>query len=79
MVIRTGLTLIAWVVLMAGAGAQWLDAPTPGLPRLPDGRPNLAATVPRAPDGRPDLSGDWRRKEPGVPPRGVFHMDCRPT
>ncbi len=61
MVIRTCLTLIAWVVLMAGARAQWLGAPTPGLPRLPDGRPNLAAAVPRAPDGRPDLSGVWRR------------------
>ena len=31
----------------------------PGTPRLPDGRPNLAARAPRAPDGKPDLSGVW--------------------
>lgn len=39
--------------------AQWLDHRTPGTPRLPDGRPNLAAPVPRTADGKPDLSGVW--------------------
>lgn len=39
--------------------AQWEGYPTPGIPRLPDGKPNLAAPVPKAPDGRPDLSGIW--------------------
>ena len=39
--------------------AQWLKAPTPGVPRLVDGRPNLNAPAPRAADGKPDLSGVW--------------------
>ena len=45
---------------VADAGAQWLKLPTPGLPRLPDGKPNLAAPAARTPDGKPDLSGLWR-------------------
>src|SRR5579863_10306495 len=44
--------------------AQWLNHPTPGIPRLPDGQPNLAAPAPRAPDGKPDLSGRWNRISP---------------
>jgi hypothetical protein len=38
---------------------QWLNYPTPGIPRLPDGKPNLSAPAPRTPDGKPDLSGIW--------------------
>ena len=48
-------------------GAQWLNYPTAGIPRLPDGKPNLAAPAPRTADGKPDLSGIW-----GLPcPRGI--------
>jgi hypothetical protein len=43
----------------APAAAQWLNVKTPGVPRLPDGKPNLAAPAPRTPDGKPDLSGHW--------------------
>ncbi|MBV8842818.1 MAG: hypothetical protein JO307_08405 [Bryobacterales bacterium] len=39
--------------------AQWLDYPTPGIPRLADGKPNLSAPAPRTADGKPDLSGLW--------------------
>lgn len=39
--------------------AQWLKYPTAGIPRLPDGKPNLTAPTPRAADGKPDLSGIW--------------------
>ena len=39
--------------------AQWLDYPTPGVPRTPDGKPDLAAPAPRTVDGKPDLSGMW--------------------
>jgi hypothetical protein len=46
-------------VLSAPAAAQWLKYPTAGVPRLADGKPNLAAPAPRAGDGRPDLSGIW--------------------
>jgi hypothetical protein len=42
------------------AQAQWLNHPTPGIPRTPDGKPNLSARTPRAADGRPNLSGLWQ-------------------
>jgi hypothetical protein len=44
--------------------AQWLNYPTPGLPRLPNGQPNLSAPAPRIADGKPDLSGVWNRLSP---------------
>jgi hypothetical protein len=39
--------------------AQWLNYPTPGIPRLKDGKPDLAAKAPRTRDGKPDFSGVW--------------------
>ena len=42
------------------ATAQWLNYPTAGIPRTPDGKPNLSAPAPRTADGKPDLSGLWR-------------------
>jgi hypothetical protein len=44
--------------------AQWINYPTPGIPRLPDGKPDLSAPVPRLADGKPDLSGIWRGAGP---------------
>jgi hypothetical protein len=40
--------------------AQWLNHRTPGIPRTPDGKPNLSARAPRAADGKPNLSGLWQ-------------------
>jgi hypothetical protein len=56
-------TILAFVMLLGTAApgaAQWLDYPTPDLPRTADGKPNLAAPTPRTADGKPDLSGLWR-------------------
>ena len=51
----------ATVLLLASVplAAQWLHYPTPGMPRTPDGKPNLSAPAPKMPDGKPDLSGIW--------------------
>jgi hypothetical protein len=57
-------TVVLAILLSAAtspAAAQWLDHPTPGIPRTADGKPNLAAPAPRTPDGKPDLSGLWTR------------------
>jgi len=51
--------LVVFVFLAIGAQAQWLNYPTPGTPRTPDGKPNLSAPAPRTADGKPDLSGVW--------------------
>ncbi len=45
-------------VLSTPALAQWLNYPSPGIPRTPDGKPNLAAPVPRV-GGKIDISGIW--------------------
>lgn len=47
------------LVQSASLSAQWLNFHQPGIPRTPDGKPNLTAPVPRTPDGKPDLSGLW--------------------
>jgi len=52
------------VALSAPVSAQWLNQPTAGLPRTPDGKPNLSAPAPRTPDGKPDLSGLWTKISP---------------
>ena len=56
---RAGVVLFVVVATLKIASAQWLNYPTPGIPRLPDGKPNLAAKAPRTRDGKPDLSGVW--------------------
>jgi hypothetical protein len=50
--------------LSAPLAAQWLNHPTPGIPRTPGGTPNLTAPAPRTPDGKPDLSGVWTKISP---------------
>src|SRR5437868_5789073 len=54
----------ATVALSAPLTAQWLNHPTPGIPRTSGGKPNLAAPTPRTPDGKPDLSGLWNKISP---------------
>ncbi|HTB16833.1 MAG TPA: hypothetical protein VK708_01905 [Bryobacteraceae bacterium] len=58
-----GLTIVVFTALVLPAAAQWLNYPTPGIPRTPDGKPNLSAPTPRTADGKPDLSGMWRVKQ----------------
>ena len=66
--------------LSPALSAQWALYPQPGVPKRPDGKPNLTAPAPRTADGKPDLSGIWMRYEgtepdgppPGRPPLAMF-------
>jgi hypothetical protein len=57
--------VVALTTLSGSAVAQWIDYRAPGIPRLPDGMPNLAAPAPKALDGKPDLSGNWQAGRAG--------------
>ena len=56
---RMAVVTIACILPAAALEAQWVNYPTPAIPRLPDGKPNLSAPAPRTADGKPDLSGIW--------------------
>ncbi len=54
--------LLAAITSYAGlstAYAQWPEVKTSGIPRLPDGKPDLSAPASHTADGHPDLSGVW--------------------
>jgi hypothetical protein len=58
-----------WIMLAAAAACahgQWLHYPTPGTPRIKDGKADLSAKTPRGPNGKPDLSGIWEA-DPATP------------
>jgi len=50
--------------LSAPLAGQWLNYPTPGIPRTAGGKPNLSGPAPRSADGKPDLSGVWNKISP---------------
>src|SRR5215469_199448 len=52
-------TILLVAVAALPLTAQWVHYPTPGIPRTPDGKPNLTAPAPKTADGKPDLSGVW--------------------
>jgi len=71
-------TLFAAIFLSLPLTAQWLTYKTPGIPRTPDGKPNLSAPVPRTADGKPDLSGVWRGPRTSVYTQNIA-ADLKPN
>jgi hypothetical protein len=61
----------------AGLLAQWPSYPTPGVPRTPDGKPNLSAPAPMTRDGEPDLTGIWQTFRP--PASGATAPNSTPS
>jgi hypothetical protein len=61
---------IAIIAITAPLGAQWLNYPTPGVPKAANGKPNLNAPAPKTADGKPDFSGIWRAF------RGITSRPC---
>ena len=60
------LKLATTLCLLSGSlAAQWPTPPASGIPRTPDGKPDLSAPAPRSADGKPDLSGVWMVANPG--------------
>ena len=56
----TPMRIISLVVLLGvPLAAQWLNLPTPGIPRTRDGKPDLSAAAPKTSGGKPDFSGMW--------------------
>jgi hypothetical protein len=75
--------LVATMAIAAFVGAQpvaaqWLKYPTAGIPRLPDGKPNLTAAAPRMANGQPDFSGLWLTDDamPCARSAGSDFIDC---
>jgi hypothetical protein len=76
---------VLFVAASLPLSAQWPSYPTRGVPRTPDGKPNLDAPAPRTADGKPDFTGLWDNawfhggkvapppvSPPGEPPASTF-------
>lgn len=51
--------LIVTLGMSSPLSAQWFSLQTPGIPRTPEGAPDLGAPAPTTAEGRPDMSGLW--------------------
>jgi hypothetical protein len=77
-IVRAAVIATALAALSAAdVHAQWLTYPAPGIPRTPDGKPNLAAPTPKTSDGKPDLSGIWSGPGAGSYDRNIAR-DLKP-
>jgi hypothetical protein len=70
------LALFAPVALCLPAAAQWLNYPTPGIPRTADGKPNLSAPAPHIADGNRTFPASGVNRNP---PRARPTRPCGPS
>jgi hypothetical protein len=61
---RTIVVAVVALSFAAPLGAQWLNNPTPNIPRTADGTPDLTAPAPKTSDGKPDFPGLWTKFSP---------------
>jgi hypothetical protein len=71
---KTLSVIVLTLTISVPLAAQW-KYPTAGIPRTPDGKPNLSAPAPKLPDGKPDITGLWR---PGAGYVGNIAKDMKP-
>jgi hypothetical protein len=79
---KTSLHAVAAALILgalpAALLAQWPPFPTPGVPKLAGGKPDMDGPTPRTAGGKPDFSGIWafegkresRPSDAGPPPAG---------
>jgi hypothetical protein len=70
-----------WTILLGVSlcvQAQWLNNPTPGAPRTPDGKVDMTGPVSRV-DGKPDLSGVWQVEAEPRGPGGLYGLGESPN
>jgi len=80
---KSAAALVVFVLTSSHAFGQWVTYPTPNVPRLADGQPNLTAPAPRQADGKPDFIGFWqpdREREctPDLASRVRLAQPCKP-
>jgi len=68
-------TAVLILMIAAPLAAQWINYPSPGLPRKADGTPNLSAPTPRTADGKPDFSGAWEHLNARTTAHYLDHID----
>ena len=68
-------TAVWMLMVTAPLAAQWINYPSPGLPRKADGKPNLSGPAPRTADGKPDFSGVWEHLNARTTAHYLDHID----